>query len=125
MFRGVVLGIGCMSFFNSSTDLSGRSFRESSPAKAELLPCEVERAFDFSVHLEALALLLAKTWKDDHPDAVAESENDLHNCISAVTTELAIAAQAVGVPIGLEILTGGGSTAARAVCKQVLSGDRN
>jgi hypothetical protein len=42
----------------------------------------------------------------------------------AVTTELAIAAKAVGGPIGLEILTGGGSAAARAVCKQVLSGDR-
>jgi len=114
-----------MSFFNSSTNLGRRSFRESNPASAELLPYEVERAFGFSVHLEAWAVLLAKTWKDDHPDAVAESENDLHNCISTVTAELAIAAQAVGGPIGLEILTGGGSTAARAVCKQVLSGDRN
>lgn len=114
-----------MSFFNSSTNLGGRSFRESSSAKAELLPCEVEQTFDFSVHIEAWAVLLAKTWKDDHPDSVAESENDLHNCISAVTAELAIAAKAVGGPIGLEILTGGGSTAARAVCTQVLSGDRN
>jgi hypothetical protein len=113
-----------MSFFNSSINLGRRSFNESSSAGAELLPYEVSQGFDFSVPLKELASLLAKTWKDEHPDAAAESEHDLNNCILAVTTELAIAAKAVGGPIGLEILTGGGSAAARAVCKQVLSGDR-
>ncbi len=71
-----------------------------------------------------MAVFLAQTWKDEHPDASVDSDADLHDCIAAVTTELAIAAQAVGGPAGLAILTGGGSAAARAVCKKVLSGDR-
>ncbi|PSB31832.1 hypothetical protein [Stenomitos frigidus] len=112
-----------MSFFNANVDVDGRSFRESKVANADLLSREAVQPLDFNVHLEKLALFLAQTWKDDHPDATAESEADLSHCILAVTAELAIAAQAVGGPISLEILTGGGSAAARAVCQQVLGGN--
>ncbi|XGW00331.1 MAG: hypothetical protein ACAF41_15520 [Leptolyngbya sp. BL-A-14] len=110
-----------MSFSNSSTNAEEQAFSKLAAPKHELSPCEAEQPFNFSAHLEVLALFLAKTWKDDHPDATATSEDDLNQCILAVTTELAIAAKAVGGPVGLEILTGGGSAAARAVCKQVLS----
>ena len=98
-------------------------FNESRSAKADLLLHESAQALGFSVHLEKLALFLAQTWKDDHPEATAESDDDLNACILAVTVELAIAAKAVGGAAGLAILTGGGSAAARAVCRQVLSND--
>ena len=110
-----------MNFFNANIDVDGRSFSESRSAGTELLSSEAKQALDFNVHLEKLALFLAQTWKDDHPNATAESEADLSDCILAVTTELAIAAKAVGGPVGLEILSGGGSAAARAVCQQVLN----
>lgn len=121
MFRGVVSDASCMSFFDLDTNFERRSLSEfpldkAAPSSYQSLP-----SFDFGTHLETLALFLAQTWKDDHPDAVADSEDDVNQCILAVTKELAIAAQAVGGPVGLEILTGGGSAAARAVCKQVLS----
>ncbi|MBW4470844.1 MAG: hypothetical protein KME45_10650 [Stenomitos rutilans HA7619-LM2] len=110
-----------MSFFNLNTNFEKRSLSGFNSGKAEPLPYEAVPSFDFSAHLETLALFLAQAWKDDHPHAVADFEEDVNQCILAVTTELAIAAKAVGGPVGLEILTGGGSAAARAVCKRVLS----
>ena len=112
-----------MNFFNANIDVDGRSFNESRSANTDLLACEATQAPDFTIQLEKLALFLAQTWKDDHPNVTAASEDDLKDCILAVTVELAIAAKAVGGPVGLEILTGGGSAAARAVCRQVLNGD--
>ncbi|MBW4691715.1 MAG: hypothetical protein KME27_08080 [Lyngbya sp. HA4199-MV5] len=113
-----------MSFFDLNTNFENRSLSEFNSSNAEQLSCKAIPSFDFSPHLETLALFLAQAWKDDHPHASADLEDDVNQCILAVTTELAIAARAVGGPVGLEILTGGGSAAARAVCKRVLS-DRN
>lgn len=79
------------------------------------------QAFDFSTHLANMALFLAKAWKDEHPDAVADSEDDLDDCILAVKTELAIAGHAVGGPAGVMILTGGGSSVVCTACRQVLN----
>ena len=110
-----------MNFFNTNIGVDERSFNESTAAHADRLWHESAQTLDFSAHLEKLALFLAQTWKDDHPDAVAESDDDLRACILAVTVELAIAARAVGGATGLAILTGGGSAAARVVCRQVLS----
>lgn len=75
---------------------------------------------------EKLALLVAQTWKDDHPSVMPTleadmPEADIEDCIAYVTTEMAAAATAVGGIAGLEILTGGGSAAACVACKQVLS----
>lgn len=112
-----------MSSLNSSANFEGYPFSELVPSSVETLSCQVGQPFDFSAHLEPLARFLAQAWKDDHPDVIAESEDDLKQCLWAVTAELAIAAKAVGGPVGLEILTGGGSAAAYAVCKQVLSGN--
>lgn len=124
MFRDVVSDASGMSFFDLNANFERRSLSEFNAGSAEQLPCKALLSFDFGAHLEMLALFLAQAWKDDHPHAIADSEDDVNQCILAVTTELAIAAKAVGGPVGLEILTGGGSVAARAVCKRVLS-DRN
>jgi hypothetical protein len=112
-----------MNFFNTNIDVNKRSLSEAKSVNAELLSCRTVQTLDFQIHLEKLALFLAQTWKDDHPNATAESEDDLRACLLAVTKELAIAAKAVGGPVGLEILTGGGSAAACAVCLHVLNGD--
>jgi hypothetical protein len=71
--------------------------------------------------LEKLALFLAETWKDEHEEAHSDPDVDLNDCITYVTVEMAEAATSVGGPVGLEILTGGGSMAACLVCRQVLS----
>ena len=92
---------------------------------ADLSGREAAQSFDFNVHLEKLALFLAQAWKDDHPDVSAYSEEAMNDCVLAVTTELAIAAKAVGGPVSLSILAGGGSAAARAICRQVFSDDSN
>lgn len=76
---------------------------------------------DFKKEIEKVALFVAQSWKDDHPNAQLNSDLDLSNCIAYVTVEMAGAASVVGGPVGLEILTGGGSEAACVVCKQVLS----
>ena len=114
-----------MNFFNTNIDVNGRSLYESTAVHADLLARESEQSLDFTVQLETLALFLAQTWKDEHPAATAESEDDLRACVLAVTTELAIAAKAVGGPISLVILTGGGSAAARAICRQALTDNRD
>ncbi|NJN85509.1 MAG: hypothetical protein HC881_03330 [Leptolyngbyaceae cyanobacterium SL_7_1] len=95
---------------------------ESKPSTADGLTQEMVQTFNLDGQLEELALWLAQTWKDDHPMATANSE-DFNACILAVTTELAIAAKAVGGPVGLVILTGASSVAIRRSCWRVLSGD--
>lgn len=112
-----------MSFFNTDINFDERLPEELTQGNANCAPREALQAFNFGTHLEQLALLLAQTWKDEHPGATVNSKDDLNNCILAVTTELAIAAKAVGGPVALAILTGGGSAAARAVCKRVLDND--
>jgi len=109
-----------MSFLNSNATSNQIKMIEQAPESLEGLQYS-----DFSFQLEKLALFLAQTWKDNHPEAQAESEADFNCCVMAVATELAIAAAAVGGPIALEILTGGGSAAACTVCKQVLQPNCN
>lgn len=109
-----------MSFFNADINFEEPLSVELTRGNADYAPREASQAFNFGTHLEQLALLLAQTWKDEHPGATVNSEDDLNDCILSVTTELAIAAKAVGGPVALAILTGGGSAAARAVCERVL-----
>lgn len=70
--------------------------------------------------LEKLAIPLAQTWKDDHPDAQLDSEEDLDSCILAVAIEMSVAGEAVGGPVGAVIASGGGVAAASVVCRRVL-----
>jgi hypothetical protein len=71
--------------------------------------------------LERLAFMLLKAWLDENPKACLSSSTNFEACVLYITTEMAIAAGAVGGAAGLAILTGGGSHAARSVCQQVLS----
>lgn len=103
-----------MSCFDSKIKAKRSKVTDSSSTDPEALQTNC-----FSNQLEALALFLAKTWKDEHSHLQLDS-TALDECILAVTRELAIAATAVGGPIGLEILTGGGSAAACVSCRQVL-----
>lgn len=71
---------------------------------------------DFEQTLEFLALFIAQTWIDEHPNTRLDrkAEND---CIIYVTHEMVKAGAAVGGPIGLELSTGGASKAAYAACR--------
>lgn len=71
--------------------------------------------------LNILALFLAQTWQDHRVTADIEPSVNFQACLLYVTTEMAQAAMAVGGPIELEILIGGGFAVAYTACKQVLS----
>lgn len=88
---------------------------------SELVTYKEEQKSDFSEELEELAMLIAETWKDFHPNLPTNSEEAFEACVFCVTTEMATAGTAVAGAIGLEILTGGGSAAAKVVCSRVLS----
>lgn len=96
-----------------------------SDVSKQVSPKQLERqpvpSFDFSTHLEKMVLFLAQTWRDDHPDASSDSDDDLNDCILSVKTELAIAGSAVGGPAGVMILTGGNSAMISNICRGVLS----
>jgi hypothetical protein len=109
---------------NSLDDLgemlgSTQSIHSSSTIYDDLQQCKLE------CELEKLARFLAEAWRDEHLDEWSNvsdcSELYLNQCIAYVTAEMAEAATLVGGSVGLEILTGAGSAAARAVCQQVLS----
>lgn len=85
------------------------------------LPSSHLPSLDIDQELEKLAYFVAQAWKDDHPTACSSLIADIQACTLYVTTELAQAATAVGGPVGLQILTGGGSAAACSACQQVLS----
>lgn len=112
-----------MSFFASNKDIDQCLFQESESTTIDRLTREMVQNFNLDQQLAELALWLAQSWKDEHPDAAADSEEDLNACVLAVTTELAIAAKAVGGPVGLVILTGASSDAIRRGCCHVLQGD--
>jgi hypothetical protein len=76
---------------------------------------------DIDRELAKLALFIAETWRDEHPDASATSLSDFKECVAYVTAEMVTAGSAVGGPIGLEITTGGGSKAACKVCEEILA----
>lgn len=71
--------------------------------------------------LEKLALIVAQTWLDDHPNAQPSSQADFQSCLQYVTQQLAEAGTAVGGFIGLAISVGGGSAAAEVACRQMFS----
>lgn len=69
--------------------------------------------------LEKLAVILVRTWQDEHPDADFGSDEVFQDCIAYVTAEMAKAGAAVGGVAGLTILMGSGSVAARSAYRQV------
>jgi hypothetical protein len=77
------------------------------------------RALPLNYQLEQIALFLAEAWKDEHFDPDSDPKADFTECVAYVTAEMAIAATLVGGSVGLEILTGGGSIAARRVCQRL------
>lgn len=83
--------------------------------------CETQPRFDLNQEFEKLAFLTAQAWSDDHPDADLSAKEDFDACVLYVTTEMVIAARAVGGPAGLAIMTGEGSRAARLACLRMLS----
>lgn len=82
---------------------------------------EKPQHLDLNQEFEKLAFLIAQAWKDEHLNGCSDSQADCEACILYVTTEMAIAARAVGGPAGLAIITGGGSRAARLACRRVLN----
>jgi hypothetical protein len=91
------------------------------PPQADKLPRKAGGLPTVDIHqeLEKLALILAQTWRDEHAEANPNSEETFENCVAYITAEMAKAGAAVGGPAGLAILTGGGSAAARIVCKRL------
>ncbi|PSB11305.1 hypothetical protein C7B61_12050 [filamentous cyanobacterium CCP1] len=76
---------------------------------------------NLSEEFEKLAQFAAQAWKEDHPEAQADSQEDFEACVLYVTTEMATAGKAVGGVTGLALLCGEGSKAARSVCKRVFT----
>ncbi|MGB7443863.1 MAG: hypothetical protein WA919_22595 [Coleofasciculaceae cyanobacterium] len=81
---------------------------------------EEVQEFDLHNQLVNLAVPLAQTWKDNHPEARPASEADLESCVLAVAIEMAVAGDAVGGPTGALIAAGGGISAAEVACRRVL-----
>lgn len=82
-------------------------------------PEEVQE-FDLHNQLVTLAVPLAQTWRENHPEAQPASEADLESCVLAVAIEMAVAGDAVGGPTGALIAAGGGISAAEVACRRVL-----
>ena len=87
---------------------------------SDYLSREELRKFDLDNQLIKLALLLAQTWRDNHPDAQPGSETALDECTLAVAIEMTIAGEAVGGPMGSLISEGAGVSAACVACRRVL-----
>lgn len=104
-----------MGLSNSEKKLSNLKLTKSAP-----LTREEVREFDLHNQLTRLALPLAKTWRDNHPEAQPGSEADLDECVLAVAIEMAVAGEAVGGPMGALIAAGGGVTSACLACRRVL-----
>ncbi|HEY9638794.1 MAG TPA: hypothetical protein V6D14_35750 [Coleofasciculaceae cyanobacterium] len=104
-----------MSLFNSEKQSSNLKPTRSAPLTRNEL-----QEFDLHNQLTKLALPLAQSWRDNHPEAQPGSEADLDECILAVAIEMAVAGEAVGGPMGALIAAGGGVTAASVACRRVL-----
>ena len=104
-----------MSLFNSEKKSSHLKATKFAPLSREEL-----REFDLHNQLAKLALPLAQSWRDNHPEAQAGAEDDLDECVLAVAIEMAVAGEAVGGPMGALIAAGGGVTAAGVACRRVL-----
>lgn len=105
-----------MNKFDHLKDVSHRPIQVRSSLEKEPEPPEL----NLDQELEKLAMFIAETWSDDHPNAHLNSGADFQKCVDYVTAEMVKAGAAVGGPAGLEILTGSGSKAARCVCRRVL-----
>jgi hypothetical protein len=86
-------------------------------------PSRTLQSLHLSQEFEKLALFIAQTWKEEHPEAQADSLEDFEACVQYVTTELAMAGRAVGGVTGLSLLCGEASKAARSVCRRVLTSE--
>ncbi|HEY9650187.1 MAG TPA: hypothetical protein V6C95_05955 [Coleofasciculaceae cyanobacterium] len=90
------------------------------PVSSQSVTREEIREFDLDNQLAKLALPLAQTWRDNHPEVQPGSEEALDECVLAVAIEMAIAGEAVGGPMGALIAAGGGVAAASVACRRVL-----
>lgn len=106
-----------MSLANNSAEVSANYKLTNS----ESISYQEEQKNDFNEELEQLAMFIAEAWKDFHSDAQADSEAAFEACVFCVTTEMVNAGRVVAGAIGMEIITGGGSAAAKVVCRRVLS----
>ncbi|NES23110.1 MAG: hypothetical protein F6K41_30375, partial [Symploca sp. SIO3E6] len=84
-----------MHSFNSEKKSTNLELSDSNYISSEEL-----RKFNLDNQLIQLGLLLARTWKDNHPEAQAGSETDIDECILAVAIEMTIAGEAVGGSMG-------------------------
>jgi hypothetical protein len=87
--------------------------------KATAPSCPLPSSLDLQQELEKLALILVRTWQDEHPDANFGSDEAFQSCTAYVTEEMAKAGAAVGGVAGLTILMGSGSAAARSAYRQM------
>lgn len=90
------------------------------PTNSDFVSREELQKFDLNNQLVKLAVPLAQSWRDNHPDAQPGSEEDLDECVLAVAIEMAVAGEAVGGPMGALIAAGGGVAAASVACRRVL-----
>ena len=104
-----------MGLFNSQKKSSNLK-----PTNSDCVSAEELREFDLHNQLTKLALPLAQSWLDNHPNAQPGSEADLDDCVLAVAIEMAVAGEAVGGPMGALIAAGGGVAAAGVACRRVL-----
>lgn len=104
-----------MSLSNSGKKSSNLKLSTSAP-----LTREEVRDLDLHNQLAKLALPLAQTWRDNHPEAQPGSESALDECVLAVAIEMAVAGESVGGPIAALIAARGGVAAASVACRRVL-----
>lgn len=109
------LGTSAMHSFNSEKKSTNLKLSHSN-----YISREEWRKFDLDNQLIQLGLLLAQTWKDNHPEAQAGSETNIDECTLAVAIEMTIAGEAVGGSMGDLISEGAGVRAACLACRQVL-----
>lgn len=105
----------------SSLNNSEPTYRHSNTQTPVFVHREEVPTSEFEREFEKLARFVAEAWRDDHPHSLA----DFDDCVAYVVAEMVQAGTAVGGPAGLELLTGGASTAACKACRQVLSSLRN
>ncbi len=104
-----------MSFFSS-----GNKSSEIKPIDSDCVSDEELKKFELKNQLVELALPLAQTWKDNHPNAQPGSEADLDSCVLAVAIEMTVAGEVVGGPMGALISSECGVTAASIACRRIL-----
>jgi hypothetical protein len=81
---------------------------------------------DTQALLEPMAMPLAQQWKSEHPSAQSDSQADIDDCITVVSSGLVAAGAAlgssavgVGAIVGAAIAASAGIPAARLACKRI------